>query len=183
MGSWFASAFGIWTLWATAVPAQNTHLLDIFQGSARSDLVRSVSQGGYELAGGEPVSFDTWYSAALPDLTVLLFTEVSDHFGVSWGFSTGERGRKYRIDPALHLGFTWQAALAKNITLSTSLMTVVGGDLREKTCRADYGAFGVSEVNCRLAASVLPPEETLDYLLDRPGWEDSRVSVRLEIRF
>ena len=178
-----AWAIGLLTNSASAMDAQTTHLLEFFQGSARSDLVRQVSHGGYELSGGETVSFDPWYSPALPDLTLLLFTEFSDSFGVAWGVSTGERGPKYRIDPALHLGFSWQMVLAKNAVLSGSLQTLIGGDLHERTCRADYGVLGVSEVNCRLAASVLPPEETLDFLLNREGWKDSRVSVRLDIRF
>jgi hypothetical protein len=38
-------------------------------------------------------------------------------------------------------------------------------------------------VNCRLAASELPPEETLRYLLDIKGIEDARLTLRLSWQF
>lgn len=168
---------------APAASARETHVLDIYHGSARSDQVNSVSSGSYELSGGEVVRFDDWYSPVIPDLTFLMLTEVSQNFGIIWGLSTGESGQKYRIDPALHLGFTWRVPLSERATLSTSLTTVLGGRLRESSCNADYGTFGMAEVNCRLAASILAPEETLDYLLDEPGWKESRITIRFELRF
>lgn len=73
--------------------------------------------------------------------------------------------------------------LSEKATLSTSLHTLIGGQLRERSCSADYGAFGVSEVNCRLAASLLPPEETLDYMLDMPGWKETRLSINFQLVF
>lgn len=176
-------AIGIWMMSAACVTAQTTHLLDLYQGSARSDLVRSLSAGGYELADGEAITFDEWYSPVFLDLTLLLFTEVSDIFGITWGISSGESGAKYRIDPALHLGMTWQTQLSDAAVLSASFQAVIGGRLRERSCTADYGPLGVSEVNCRLAASLMPPKETLDYLLDVQGWEESRLSVRLMFFF
>ena len=49
-----------------------------------------------------------------------------------------------------------------------SALTVRGiawGDLNEQPCEGDYGDIGgVQTVNCRLAATFLAPEETLQYL-------------------
>lgn len=163
--------------------ASDTHLLDVYLGSSRSDQVRSVSTGSFELADGEVVHFDDWYSPTIPDLTVLMLTELTDDLGLVWGVSLGERGEKYRIDPAIHLGLTWQWRLSERATLSSSLLTLIGGHLRETSCSADYGAFGVSEVNCRLAASLLPPEETLNYMLDTPGWKETRLTIRFQLLF
>lgn len=170
-------------LQASAAAASDTYLLDIYAGSARSEQVSAVRTGSYELADGEVVRFDDWYAPVIPDLTVLMLTEVSDDFGIIWGVSFGERGEKYRIEPALHLGLTWRLRLSETATLSTSLQTLIGGRLRERSCSADYGIFGVSEVNCRLAASLLPPEETLSYMFDTPGWKEARVSIRFEQLF
>ena len=168
---------------ATAASASDTHLLDVYLGSFRSDQVRSLKTGSLELAGGEEVRFDEWYSPDFPDLTVLLLTELSGDLGLIWGVSIGERGEKYQIDPTIHLGLAWQLRLSQKATLSASLHTLIGGQLRERSCSADYGTFGVSEVNCRLAASLLPPEETLDYMLDMPGWKETRLSIRFQLVF
>lgn len=168
---------------AGAATASDTHLLDVYLGSSRSDQVSAVRTGSYELAGGEVIRFDDWYAPDIPDLTILMLTELSDDLGLIWGVSFGERGEKYQIDPAVHLGLTWQLRLSDSATLTTSLHTVLGGRLRESTCSADYGTFGIAEVNCRLAASLLPPEETLDFLFDTPGWQESRVSIRFEWLF
>ena len=163
--------------------ASDTHLLDVYFGSSRSDQVRSIKTGSFELADGQEVRFDEWYSPVFPELTVLMLTELSDDLGLIWGLSMGERGEKYRIDPAIHLGLTWKLRLSERATLSTSLHALIGGHLRERSCSADYGTFGISEVNCRLAASLLPPEETLDYMLDMPGWKETRLSIRFELVF
>ena len=163
--------------------ASDTHLLDVYLGSYRSDQVRAVSTGSFELADGEVVSFEDWYSPTFPDLTVLMLTELTDDLGLVWGVSLGERGEKYRIDPALHLGLTWQVRLSDRATLSASLRTMIGGRLRERSCSADYGTFGVAEVNCRLAATLMAPEETLNYMFDTPGWQETQVSIRFEQLF
>lgn len=168
---------------ASPASASDTHLLDVYFGSSRSDQVRSIKTGSFELADGQEVRFDEWYSPVFPELTVLMLTELSDDLGLIWGLSMGERGEKYRIDPAIHLGLTWKLRLSERATLSTSLHTLIGGHLREGSCSADYGTFGISEVNCRLAASLLPPEETLDYMLDMPGWKETRLSIRFELAF
>jgi hypothetical protein len=181
-----AAIFGLCVLCAGSAGAEmadHSYLLDLYAGSSRSDLVRDLRSGGYDLAGGETVDFADWYSGRLPDLTLLFLTPLNDNLGLAWGLSTGESGRKYRIQPAFHLGLTWQAEVFRNATLSASVHTVLGGRLREKSCVADYGSFGISEVNCRLAASQLPPEETLGYLLDVSARHESRISLRFEYRF
>ena len=61
---------------------------------------------------------------------------------------------------------------------------MLGGTLHEKSCSADYGQIGgVQEVNCRLAASTLPPAETLRYLLNEKPYNHNQVSLMLTWRF
>lgn len=168
---------------AAAEVFETTYLLDLQQGSAQSSRVRSARRGGYELSDGTPVSLQDWYRPETPMLTLRMMTELSDGLGLTWGFSTGEEGEKYRIAPALHLGFIWQQALTDSALVTVSGATVIGGSLGERPCTADYGEFGVMPVNCRLAASILPPAETLDYLLDVSGRRDSWLAVQFEYRF
>ena len=143
----------------------------------------SLRAGGYELAGGEVVRFDDWYRPRHPDLTVLFLTQLSDGLGVIWGPSSGEEGRKYRIDPALHLGLTWQTALSPQTTVTLGLQTLWGGRLREGAYLADYGPFGMATVNCRLAATELPPTQTLDYLVNENARTENRITLRVDHRF
>jgi hypothetical protein len=176
----------IWMLSGTTAYSevlQDTYLLDVYAGSARSDLATGLRSGGYELSDGSAVNFDDWYKPRLPDLTVLLFSELSPNFGISWGLSSGEVAQKYKINPALHVGFTVQTELFANATLSLTIQTLLGGRLREKSCTADYEEEGISEVNCRLAASLLPPEETLNYLLDVSAQTETRITLRLQYSF
>ncbi|GGH62166.1 hypothetical protein GVY41_18095 [Frigidibacter albus] len=151
---------------------RKTFLIGIREGSQLSADVRSVRAGGYELADGTPIDFDRWYSTDWTDLGVTFLTQVTPGLGVLWGASTGERGEKYRIDPALTLGVILQRRIGKRAFATLTAQTILGGNLREDTCMADYGAIGgVQEVNCRLAASTLAPAETLDYLLDAPAYD------------
>ena len=156
------------------------HLLDIHLGSHRSDIVQGMRSGGYELADGKPVSFDGWYRPHHPEITILFLSQLSDHVGLTWGLSTGGDGKKYTIDPALHLGLTWQADLSPRSTLTLGLQTVWGGHLQERSCSADYGPFGMAEVNCRLAATEMPPAETLRYLANVRGDGDNRITLRFD---
>ena len=173
---------------ATATSAgsflQSTHLLDMRQGSVRSDIVRQVSRGGYELAGGESVEFRDWYSPAFPDLHLSFLTKIGEDTGIIWGFSTGERGEKYRISPGLKLGFVHAIHPTSDSTLTLTATVQLGSRLRERTCTADYGEVGgVERVNCRLAASLIPPEETLRHRLAMDGLDDSRIALSYELRF
>jgi hypothetical protein len=101
-----------------------------------------------------------------------------------WGISTGERGEKYRIAPALQIGGMVQVELSRNSKLTFSVSAMLGGQLQEQTCTADYGAIGgIQQVNCRLAASTLAPADTLDYLLRVSARDEARVALLYELRF
>ncbi|WP_430464008.1 hypothetical protein [Tabrizicola sp.] len=171
-------------LWA------DTFLLDVYQGSYRSSVAKDLSNGGYELSGGETVDFRAWYSPTLPDLTVLLLKQVSPDLGLIWGISTGEKGEKYEIDQSLHLGFIYQHNPFKNAVLSIKASYPLFGTMTEKTCIADYASadteeanLGTYTVNCRLANTLISPEETLDYLVNLRGETDAKISVSFSFKF
>ena len=155
----------------------STYLLGIHQGSGLSDAAEALGDGGYELSDGTWVSFKKWYDGGWKDLFVDLLTQLGDDYGVLWGVSTGERGEKYTIDPSLKLGIIVQAHPKPNSTLSLTVTSTLGGSLTELPCQADYGDIGgIQTVNCRLAASPLPPEDTLKYLVKA---DPNRLSVRV----
>lgn len=161
-----------------------TYFISANDGSSLSNSVRKIGRGGYELANGQRVSFGQWYGSRWADTHFTWMTELHPNFGVYWGFSTGERGEKYTIDPALRLGFVYQTQPTPSSTLSLSVLGLIGGNLSEDSCAADYGAIGgVQTVNCRLAASTLPPEETLNYMLDESPMERLQLHVRYLFRF
>lgn len=161
-----------------------TRLVGIEQGSAQSASARSLGRGGYELSNGDWVDFQPWYSSRWIDMRASFLTEITERTGFLWGVSTGERGEKYKIDPGLQIGFIHVIDFGENSNLTISLRSVLWGNLEERACVADYGDIGgIQRVNCRLAATPLPPEETLGYLLRRKGFEDTRLSIRFEHRF
>ncbi|MFN0114816.1 MAG: hypothetical protein ACKVPY_09090 [Paracoccaceae bacterium] len=162
----------------------NTFLLGFGMGNARSALADRLADGAYELSDGTVVRFHNWYGADWRDLEVSFLTELGEGFGLIWGISTGERGPKYRIAPALRLGFIAQWPVGRRGTLTLSGETLIGGDLTELPCVADYGAIGgVQAVNCRLAASELSPEETLAALVRADGSGEARLAAVLAFRF
>lgn len=171
--------------WAFEGLLEDTHLLEISLGSARSDQANSMRRGGYELADGTPVSFDVWYRPRLKELNVVLLSEVTPAFGVIWGMSSGERGEKYRMDPGLRVGFILQRPVGQGGIASMQVTSMLGGRFRERPCQADFGPIGGGEVavNCRLAASTLPPATTLDYLVRMSGSDETRVTLRYDISF
>jgi hypothetical protein len=58
------------------------------------------------------------------------------------------------------------------------------GKLREKSCTADYGEIGgVQEVNCRMAASILPPSETLKYKFNDKPIDFMAINVVFQYKF
>lgn len=147
-----------------------THLIDFKQGSELSGKVSDSSAGGFETAQGNFVSFKQWYQTNWTDTKTVWMTEINPNLGVIWGFSTGEKAEKYEISRSVTIGFAYSTQIDKTSFLSIRGTTILGGNLREKTCTADYGDIGgIQEVNCRLAASPLPPSETLMYLFnDKP---------------
>lgn len=164
--------------------ADVTRLLSMRDDSSFSSLIASTSTKGYQLSDGSPIRFEDWYSGNWRDLSVTWMTQVDDNASLIWGLGTGEKGLKYQIDPSLQLGMVYQFRPRENEAFSFTLSTVFGGALSEDTCSADFGAIGgVQEVNCRLAASPLPPAETLNYVYDAQPRSSSRVELRYEFRF
>lgn len=152
---------------ATASLLESTYLIDLHQGSFLSDKTSRLRSGGYELADGRYQSFNKWYRTKWKDVSAAWMTQVTPDFGVIYGFSSGERGEKYTIQPSLKVGFVAHKQISEHAHFTLRATTVVGGRLREKSCVADYGDIGgVQAVNCRLAATLLPPAETLGYLMD-----------------
>jgi hypothetical protein len=187
---WRAAGLLVLVAMAAASPAcaqpapPGTHLLDIRIGSSRSDLMHRISRRGYELAGGEFRSFAGWYGTRQREIDVSFLTQISEDLGLVWGFSTGEEGEKYRISPGIRLGFVHERQITRRSRLSLSMILQLGADLRERTCLADFGAIGGErEVNCRLAASALRPEETLRHTLRLRGIDESRIAVSYVLDF
>jgi hypothetical protein len=82
------------------------------------------------------------------------------------------------------MGFLYRADLGRNQALTVSARTLLGGALQERSCVAFYTILDdFAQVNCRLAASSLPPDETLDFLVSEQGSIEAAFSLRYEIRF
>lgn len=161
-----------------------TYFVELQQGSELSRLASGLRGGGYELSGGASVKFNSWYKADWVDTRLGWMTLLTPDVGLTFGFSTGERGEKYEIQPSLRLGLLAQRSIGKGTLLSFRASTTVGGQLRERTCTADYGAIGgMQKVNCRLAASTLAPEDTLQYLMNRQPHDRHQIAVMLTRRF
>lgn len=156
------------SLHSWGVVRAHTSLVKIEQGGGLSSFIRSERGKGFELQSGEWVSFYTWYRTDLPDLKLTFITHLDRHLGIIWGVGTGERGVKYRIEPSIQLGVSYSTYFSNNWLFSLKIVQRHGGRLREKPCMADYGQIEnvLQSVNCRFAASELPPEETLRYLFN-----------------
>lgn len=163
---------------------RTTQLLEIKQTAEHFNKLEQFRSGGFEAAQGAWVSFRPWYSSTGRDISVTWMTQVQTGFGFIWGASTGERGIKYTIAPSLKLGAVYQTEITKNGFLSVKGTTIVGGSLKEKSCMADYGDIGgVQEVNCRLAATELPPAETLNYLVRGKPYNQHQLLIQFTQRF
>lgn len=170
--------------WSSIQHPSQTHWVGIQFGSALSRQVSSLRGQGYELSGGQPVRFENWYRSNWKDLQLTWMTEINPKLGLLWGLGTGERGAKYRIDPSLQLGLIFQQPLSAQSAFSFRVSTRLGGRLKEKTCVADYGQIGgVQTVNCRLAATELPPAETLKYLFNESPSDRLLFALRYEKKF
>lgn len=161
---------------------EKTFLLDVSVGSSRSDIARGLRRGGFELADGTPIYFTDWYTPAIPDFNLKYLTTVTPDFGLIWGVSTGEKAEKYQINPGLWLGFLYREQISRNSNLSLSAVTLIGGNFRERMCVGDWPEFGGrQQVNCRLAATPLPPQDTLKFLVRERGIRETRATLRYQI--
>ncbi|WP_093975985.1 hypothetical protein [Boseongicola aestuarii] len=153
-------------------------------GSGQSSIAASFRNRTGGLSDGSRYSFNRYYSTDFQDVRVTMLSPVDANFGIIWGFGTGEGGNSYHVEPSLKLGFLATAPVGDNELLSLSVTTVLGGYFREGTCAADYGAIGgVQTVNCRMADSILPPSETLDYLVNQRPSDQVSISLRYQLRF
>lgn len=166
---------------------QTTYLINIQENLRFSQTILRLGLGGFELAQGEFRRFGPWYDPKWTDLRFEFMTQVNDQFGLLWAVSTGERGEKYRVDPEFRAGFILQFEPLSHVYMSFLYTRSFGGALRELPCQADYGEIGgMRQVNCRLAASTLTPEETLQYLVNiKPAgqnWFGLRMRVPLDVK-
>lgn len=144
---------------------RNTHLIELSQGSQLSQVMRASQIGGFETANGKWISFKEWYSTTWTVSQFTLMTQMTSEFGIVWGASTGEYGQKYTIDPSLKFGLVVRKQIDKDSSIAFKATAIIGGWLREKSCTADYGEIGgTQKVNCRLAATTLSPNDTLQYM-------------------
>ena len=161
-----------------------THLIEIRQGSELSEKVNFYTVGGFEVANGSFVSYTPWYINHWTDTRVSFMTQITQTLGIIWGVSSGEVGDKFRIYPSLKIGVAYFENLGKNATLSFKATTILGGNLTEYPCIADYGDVGgVQMVNCRMAASQLPPSETLNYLFNDRPYNQTMVTLEYKLYF
>lgn len=162
----------------------NTYLIDIGQGSQLSQVMRTSQTGGFETANGNWISFKGWYSTNWTDSRLAMMTQLTPWLGFIWGASTGELGEKYTIDPSVKVGLVVRHDFAKNSSLSFKATTILGGSLREKSCIADYGEIGGQQkVNCRLAATPLAPNDTLQYLYNMKPLNSYFLSLQYSLSF
>jgi hypothetical protein len=163
---------------------EKTHVIEIRQGSELSEKVNFYTVGGFEAANGSFVSYTPWYVNHWTDTRVSFMTQITETLGIIWGVSSGEVGDKYRIYPSLKIGVAYFENLSKNSTLSFKATTILGGNLTEYPCIADYGDVGgVQMVNCRMAASQLPPSETLNYLFNDRPYNQTMVTLEYKLYF
>lgn len=153
-------------------------------GSGQSSIAASFRNRTGGLSDGSRYSFNRYYSTDFGDVRITMLSPVDANFGFIWGFGTGEGGDKYHVEPSLKIGFLATEPVGDNGLLSLSVTTVLGGYFREGACTADYGAIGgVQSVNCRMADSILPPSETLDYLVNQKPSDRVSISLRYQLRF
>jgi len=166
-------------------PSQKTHLIAIQQGSALSRTVASIRNEVYELDDGSPLYMKDKYKTSWQDLQLTFLTELNPQLGLIWGFGTGERGPKYKIEPSFVLGSTYLKKLDSSSFFNIRLTYRMGGRLKEKPCLTSRPRLGLINTpeNCRLTNSILPPEETLKYLLNESPRDRMVFAVRYVKQF
>lgn len=162
----------------------NTFLIDLKQGSHLSETAYNLGSTSYESAYGTTISMKKWYSTKMKDIHITFLTKVNQQFGIVWGFSTGEKAEKYTIEPSYKLGAVFIQPVTKTSNITIRGAYTFRGNLKEKTCTADYGDIGgVQEVNCRLAATEMQPSETLKYLVDERPRDYKQITVQYSWNF
>ena len=165
-------------------PVASTHWVEFSQGSELSKLGASYRAGGFESATGQWVGFEKWYRPKWVDTRLTWMTQLTPQFGVLWGASTGERAEKYSIAPSLKLGFVYQFKATSRSYFSLKATSVIGGRMKERACTADYGDIGgLAQVNCRLAATEMAPEDTLKHLTNALPPDRNSVQIRYTVHF
>lgn len=160
------------------------YLIDIRIGTGLSATAKSLGKTQFELMDGRIQTLREFYQLQMPSIGASIAYDLNDTSAVILGFDTGERGKKYTIDPAIRLGFYVSYNISTNTKIEAISHFIVGGNLREKACLGDYGDIGgIQSVNCRLAATPLPPEETLKFLSNVKGNVNNKTTVTLRHRF
>ena len=163
---------------------QNTYLVAVRQRQEHAGTIEYLSRGGYELAGGKGINFAQWYQPKVPDIQFDFMTQINPRIGLLWGFSSGESGEKYIVQPSARAGFILQQPLSGSTNVSLSFTQLFGGNFRERPCTADYGEIGgLQSVNCRLAATTLRPSDTLQYLVNARPIDQTVFRLRLNSHF
>lgn len=166
----------------------STDLVGLGFETSQSLFVRSAAQDGFELSEGGAVDLNGWYSPKAPNISATFLTQVAGDLtgdlDVLWGAALGEVGEKYRLGPEVTLGLAMRRKLGRYGVVQLDVYGQYGGALREVACIGDYGALGGEQsVNCRLAASILPPEETLAFLWQQPARANYAVRLTVVWRF
>lgn len=161
-----------------------TQLVGLSFYGLNSGTVRQAARQGFELSNGTPADLAFWYSPQFPNISAVFATDLGRGVSLIWGGSIGERGPKYSLDPSGVVGILLRQPMGPRAELTFQVYGQFGGALRESPCLGDYGALGgIQAVNCRLAASILPPVETLGYLWNTAPTAQATAKLTYELRF
>lgn len=147
---------------------RGSSLIDASMGAGNSAIFQQFATTGYELEDGTYQSLSRFYGNDWRDVRLVALTPVTEDTSLIWGGSTGERGDKYYVMPSVEVGLSHSQTLSEQGTLSLTGRLRFGGQGRELPCEANFSLGGQQTVNCRLAAGVLPPAETLNFLIEAP---------------
>ena len=179
-----APAWAQEALWPDLGSGSRTDLVELSQSSMGSRIAAQFRLlEGYTTLGGQEVSFDRWYSTRWRDTRVAWMTRFHPEWGVIWGFGTGEKGAKYRIDPSLKLGVVHHVKWGPRSEWSFKVSTVWGGWFRESTCQAQFSEVGGDIYNCRLAHTTLSAAESLRQLVIEPPADRLEWVIRYQYPF
>jgi hypothetical protein len=161
-----------------------TQLVALSFDGQNSGIVRQAAAQGFELSNGTPAQVAQWYTPYFPNLTAVFATDIRQGLALIWGASLGERGAKYSLGPSGVVGIALQQPMGPRSGVRLQLYGQFGGALNESHCLGDYGELGgMQHVNCRMAASILPPAQTLAYLWNLPPSLQATLKLTYEMRF